>query len=77
MTLHLQVPDAESLWNQALDAGALPIIPLAKQFWGELYGRLKDPFGHEWTVAQSLDLLGSNDVEKAAVSVFNKQNQTP
>jgi len=76
VTLHLQVPDAESVWNQALDAGALPIIPLAKQFWGELYGRLKDPFGHEWTIAQSLDLLESSEVEEAAVLVLNKQNQT-
>ncbi|HEX4232486.1 MAG TPA: VOC family protein [Bryobacteraceae bacterium] len=73
VTLHLQVPDAELVWRQALHAGALPIIPLAEQFWGELYGRLKDPFGHEWTVAQSLNLLGSNEVQEAAASVFNKK----
>jgi PhnB protein len=54
VSLHLQVADAESVWRQALTAGALPIVPLAKQFWGELYGRLKDPFGHEWTIAQFL-----------------------
>jgi len=52
VSLHLQVADAELVWKQALNAGALPIIPLAEQFWGELYGRLKDTFGHEWTIAQ-------------------------
>ena len=70
VTLHLQVPDAESVWRQALHAGAVPVIPLAKQFWGELYGRLKDPFGHEWTIAQVLDLLDSAEVQNAAASVF-------
>jgi PhnB protein len=67
VTLHLQVADAESVWRQALEAGALPVIPLAKQFWGELYGRFKDPFGHEWTIGQMLDAPASTEeVENAA-----------
>src|ERR1700722_8490680 len=32
VSLHLQVADAESVWRQALTAGAVPIIPLAEQF---------------------------------------------
>jgi PhnB protein len=75
VTLHLQVPDAGLVWSQALHAGAIPVIPLAEQFWGELYGRLKDPFGHEWTIAQSLNLLGSTEVREAAASVFNKKDK--
>ena len=55
VSLHLQVDDAESVWRQAVDAGAFPVIRLARQFWGELYGRLKDPFGHECTIAQMLE----------------------
>src|SRR5580704_16922177 len=67
VSLHLQVADAESVWKQALNAGAIPLIPLAKQFWGELYGRLKDPFGHEWTIAQMLDAPASTEeVDNAA-----------
>ena len=66
VTLHLQVADAQSVWRQALHAGALSIIPLARQFWGERYGRLKDPFGHEWTIAQVLDVLANDEVENAA-----------
>ncbi len=54
VTLHLQVSDAGPVWKQALQAGGVAVIPLAEQFWGELYGRLKDPFGHEWTIAQAL-----------------------
>jgi PhnB protein len=75
VTLHLQVADAQALWRRALNAGALPVIPLAKQFWGELYGRLKDPFGHEWTIAQMLDVLANDEVEKAARTQLTRQGQ--
>jgi PhnB protein len=75
VTLHLQVADAESVWRQALDAGALSVIQLAKQFWGELYGRLKDPFGHEWTIAQMLDALASDEVENAARAHLTAREQ--
>jgi PhnB protein len=73
VTLHLQVADAQSVWRQALDAGALPVIPLAEQFWGELYGRLKDPFGHEWTIAQMLHTLASAEIENAARALLNSR----
>jgi PhnB protein len=75
VTLHLQVADAQSVWQQALHAGAVPIIPLAKQFWGELYGRLKDPFGHEWTIAQMIDVLRSDQVENAAEAHLTAREQ--
>ena len=32
VTLHLQVKDADAMWNQALDAGAKEKMPLADQF---------------------------------------------
>lgn len=70
VTLHLQVADAEAVWKQALDAGAIGVIPLAKQFWGELYGRLQDPFGHEWTIAELLASAENIDVEQAAASLL-------
>ena len=50
VTLHLQVDDADEWWNRALTAGAVPVMPLADQFWGDRYGRLTDPFGHCWSI---------------------------
>ena len=51
VTLHLQVPDADAAWNQAIEAGGQERMPLADQFWGDRYGNLKDPFGHSWSIA--------------------------
>ena len=50
VTLHLQVEDADALWQQALAAGASVYMPLEDQFWGDRYGQLQDPFGHRWSI---------------------------
>jgi PhnB protein len=51
VTLHLDLPDVDATWKQALDAGAEVTMPLADQFWGDRYGKLRDPFSHEWSLA--------------------------
>lgn len=49
-TLHLQVTDADSVWERATGAGATVTMPLADQFWGDRYGQIKDPFGFTWSI---------------------------
>ena len=48
--LHLQVPDADSAWKRALDAGAEVRFELKDQFWGDRYGQVTDPFGFIWSI---------------------------
>ena len=54
VALHLQVDDADEWWNRALTSGAVPVMPLADQFWGDRYGQLMDPFGHTWSIASPI-----------------------
>ena len=49
-TLHLQVPDADAVWDKAVAAGATVKMPLENQFWGDRYGQLEDPFGFAWSI---------------------------
>jgi PhnB protein len=51
VTLHLDLPDVDATWKQATEAGAEVTMPLADQFWGDRYGQLRDPFGHQWSLA--------------------------
>ncbi len=51
VTLHLEVDDVDPLWESAVAAGCEVAMPLEDQFWGDRYGRLKDPFGHSWSLA--------------------------
>ena len=49
--LHVYVADPDALYNRAVAAGAQPVWPMHDAFWGDRYGRVRDPFGHEWAIA--------------------------
>ena len=51
VTLSLYVPDPDALFAQAIAAGGTAIMPMADMFWGDRWGKLRDPFGHAWTIA--------------------------
>jgi uncharacterized glyoxalase superfamily protein PhnB len=51
LTIHLQVDDAHAWFRRAVEAGATPLMPPEPMFWGDTYGRLRDPFGFVWSVA--------------------------
>ncbi len=54
IVLHMGVDDCDAVFAQATGAGATPTMPPADMFWGERYARLKDPFGHEWSLGAPL-----------------------
>jgi uncharacterized glyoxalase superfamily protein PhnB len=51
VAIHLYVPDADAMWEQALAAGAEVLMPISDTFWGDRYGQVTDPFGHRWSIA--------------------------
>jgi PhnB protein len=51
--LHLAVADPDVWWQRAVDAGCMVIMPLEKQFWGDIYGQLKDPYGITWAIGSA------------------------
>jgi len=51
VTLHLIVDDVDAVVDRAVAAGAKVVMPVADQFWGDRYGVIADPFGHQWSVA--------------------------
>jgi len=55
VTLHLYVEDADKQFQQALAAGAEVVMPLANQFWGDRYGIVKDPSGHQWSIGSHVE----------------------
>ncbi|HEU5305285.1 MAG TPA: VOC family protein [Gemmatimonadales bacterium] len=67
--------NVDAAWKRAVDAGATPVIPLTDQFWGDRAGCLEDPFGHRWWLAQHIQDLTPEEIQKAAESFFS-QTQT-
>ncbi|MDX1890175.1 VOC family protein [Mycolicibacterium sp. 050158] len=68
ITIHLQVPDVEASFQRALDAGAEVVAPLADQFWGDRYGVLRDPFGHQWSLGQPVREVSMEEIAAAMAS---------
>jgi PhnB protein len=52
--LHINVPNADAALDRAVKAGAKLKMPAADMFWGDRYGQITDPFGHEWSFSHPL-----------------------
>lgn len=51
VTIHLSLPDVDSAFERAVEAGAIARMAPADMFWGDRYGVVEDPFGHRWSMA--------------------------
>lgn len=72
--LHLQLDSQEeldALWAQAVAAGCVVSFPLAEQFWGDRFGKLTDPYGHEWSLAATVKVLTCEEVQSAMAAAFS------
>jgi catechol 2,3-dioxygenase-like lactoylglutathione lyase family enzyme len=49
------VRDVDQLYQRALDAGFAPQAPPADASWGERYFHIRDPDGHELSLARPLE----------------------
>lgn len=70
VTIHLQVDDADAWFERALRAGAKVAIPLQNMFWGDRYGKLVDPFGHQWSVASHVEDLTPDEISARAIQAM-------
>ena len=71
VVLALEVADAESVFTQAVAAGAEIRQPLQDAFWGDRHGQLQDPFGHRWNVEQHLRDVPHDEIVAAAAQAFS------
>jgi PhnB protein len=70
VVLNIYVDDVDGLFNQAVGAGAKVTMPLANQFWGDRYGQVSDPFGHQWALGQHVEDVAPAEMEKRAKEMF-------
>lgn len=69
--LHLQVDDAQAVWDKAVAAGATVKMPLKEQFWGDIYGQFTDPSGHNWSIGQSVKNPSAEELKEGAKEAFD------
>jgi PhnB protein len=71
VTLHLQVPDCDALFQRAVEAGCEVRMPLEEMFWGDRYGIVVDPYGHKWSIATTIRQVSPEEVQQAIAVMGN------
>ena len=64
-SLHIYVENVDASFDRAIKAGAKVRYPLEDAFWGDRYGKVTDPFGHEWGIATRVKDLTPEEMEQA------------
>ena len=72
VSMHIYVEDVDTFFKRAIDAGATETMPVNDVFWGDRYGKLKDPFGHEWGIATHKTDLTTEEIQKGAQEFFSQ-----
>lgn len=67
------VDDADRVVERAVAAGARVNMPVQDMFWGGRYGKIVDPFGHEWGVNQQVREQSHEETRAAADAFFAKR----
>jgi PhnB protein len=70
--IFLYVENVDSVFNQAVSAGAKVTAPLEDMFWGDRYGKLDDPFGHSWSVATHKEEVAPQEMAKRSKEAMAK-----
>lgn len=76
MGLHIYVTDVDSAFARAVKAGAQVEMPVMDQFWGDRYGKLKDPFGHKWSIATHTKDLSVDEMKSGMEDAMSKLQKT-
>ena len=70
VTLHRFVDDCDAAFARAVEAGAEVLMPPAEMFWGDRFAKVRDPFGHEWSLATHLRDVSVEEETAGAAEMF-------
>ena len=60
----LYVANADTTFQQALDAGATAVSPVKDEFYGDRSGVVLDPFGHKWHINTHIEDVSFDEMQQ-------------
>jgi PhnB protein len=69
-SVFLYVEDVDAAFDRAVKAGATAQMPPDDMFWGDRFGSLADPFGHQWSIATHKEDVSPEEMGKRAEKYF-------
>ncbi len=61
--MHLEVDDADSFVNRAVEEGATLLRGVKLEFHGNRTGMVADPFGHSWFIASQAEQVSPQEMQ--------------
>lgn len=72
IAIHLYVDDCDAMIERMKDGGSTVLMEPSDMFWGERFGRVRDPFGHEWGITTLLRDMSPIEIQAAAKKLFEE-----
>jgi PhnB protein len=72
MSLFVYVEGVDTVFNRAVAAGAKVAMPLENQFWGDRFGKVTDPYGHQWGLAQHVEDVAPDEMKRRSEAWMKK-----
>jgi len=66
LSIWMYVDDVDAVFARAVAAGAESKMPVSDAFWGDRFGGLLDPFGHNWVIATRKEHLSEEEARRRA-----------
>jgi PhnB protein len=70
--IYVYVEKVDEVFDRAVTAGAVVVMPTTDQFWGDRMGQFIDPFGHRWSLATHVEDV-SNDEARRRGEIMMKE----
>ena len=70
VSLMLYVENADATFARSVSLGAIALMPVKDQFYGDRSGTIADPFGHKWTIATHKEDVPPGELQRRAAALF-------
>jgi PhnB protein len=68
--IFLYVENVDKVFAKAVKAGATAVMEPQDMFWGDRFGRVKDPAGNGWGLATHVEEVDPKEMKKRAAKAF-------
>ena len=72
--IYLYVTDTDAVYKRAFQAGAVSMMELADQFYGDRSAGVQDPCGNQWWIATHKEDVPLEELKKRAEAAMNQQH---
>jgi PhnB protein len=76
-SFYLYVPDADTTYRRALQAGATSVMEPADQFYGDRSAGVRDPSGNLWWVATRIEDISREELHRRGDARAQQASATP